>query len=268
MNIVATRELSVLADVTWPQPTVCRDETGPGLRPDWRPIVLAMKPLDGTFAQNALRWGVAGLNIVGCRIPVVGETIPTPQSDPANRSGVVGTDMGITHADKERFQAAQRESIRRTQEMGRWPANVILDEESAALLDEQSGVLTSGKMKAGQQRKASKGKGGYHDGFPDEATATGTYGDSGGASRFYYCCKASKREKGPGNDHNTVKPLRLMKYLLTLVATPSGGVVLDPFGGSGTTALAARELGRRCILVELDKHHCDIAVARLEASNN
>ena len=56
-----------------------------------------------------------------------------------------------------------------------------------------------------------------------------------------------------------------MKYLLTLVSTPNGGVILDPFAGSGTTALAAQQLGRRCICVELDKHNCDITVARLEA---
>ena len=78
--------------------------------------------------------------------------------------------------------------------------------------------------------------------MPDEATASDTYGDSGGASRFFYCSKASKKEKRPSNDHPTVKPLDLMKYLLTLVSTPSGGVILDPFSGSGSTALAAKQL--------------------------
>jgi len=91
------------------------------------------------------------------------------------------------------------------------------------------------------------------------------YGDSGGASRFFYCGKATKKERGPGNDHPTVKPLSLMKYLLMLLSTPDGGVILDPFLGSGTTALAAKQLGRRCIAIELDEHYCEIAARRLES---
>ena len=134
------------------------------------------------------------------------------------------------------------------------------------VLDAQTGTLTSGKMKAGQQRNRSKGEGGYHGDFPDTASAAGTYGDSGGASRFFYCGKATKKERGPGNDHPTVKPLDLMGYLLTLLSTPTGGVILDPFAGSGTTLVAAKKLGRPCIGVELDAHNCDIAVARLESS--
>ena len=103
--------------------------------------------------------------------------------------------------------------------------------------------------------------------MPDEASAVGTYGDSGGASRFFYCSKATKKERGEGNDHPTVKPLALMKYLLTLLSTPTGGLILDPFAGSGTTAMAARELGRPCVCVELDEHNCEIAARRLEAAN-
>ncbi len=153
------------------------------------------------------------------------------------------------------------------QRLGRFPANLLLDEEAAQQLDAQSGTLTSGKMKPGQQRNRSKGEGGYHGDFPDTATANGTYGDSGGASRFFYCSKASKKERGLGNDHPTVKPLDLMKYLLTLASTPTGGVILDPFAGSGTTLMAAEQLGRPCIGVELDAHHCEIAAARLNSLN-
>ena len=75
--------------------------------------------------------------------------------------------------------------------------------------------------------------------------------------------KATKKERGPGNDHPTVKPLDLMKYLLTLLSTPDGGVILDPFAGSGTTLLAAQQLGRRCIGIELTEHNCEIAMSRL-----
>ena len=151
------------------------------------------------------------------------------------------------------------------QSKGRWPANLLLDEQAAQQLDAQTGTLTSGKMKAEQRRKASRSRGGYHNHMPDEATVADTFGDSGGASRFFYCAKASKKERGPSNDHPTVKPLDLMNHLLTLLSTPTGGLILDPFCGSGTTALAAKQLGRHCICVELDKHNCDIAVARLEA---
>ena len=231
------------------------------LKPSWEPIILATKSVDGTLAHDAERWGVAGLNIDACRISTAGETIHCPQSDPANRAGVVGTNLGFTKSDKGSFQAAQRESIRKTRELGRWPANLLLDEEAAATLDAQAGLRTSGMMKPGQKRHQG---GGYHGNMPTEATATGTYGDSGGASRFFYCPKITKKERGEGNDHPTVKPLALMKWLLTLCSTPDGGLVLDPFAGSGSTLLAARALGRECIGVELDPHNCEIIVSRLE----
>jgi site-specific DNA-methyltransferase (adenine-specific) len=239
------------------------------LKPAFEPIILAMKSMDGTIAHNAETWDVAGMNIDACRIPTVGEVIHCPQSDLARRSGIVGTDLGITKSDKERFQAAQRESICKTQQLGRWPANLLLDEEAAALLDEQTGTLKSGLMKAGQQRNRSRGEGGYHGDFPDMATDHNTYGDTGGASRFFYVAKAAKKERnpdqGPKNDHPTVKPLKLMEYLLTLLSTPTGGVVLDPFAGSGSTLLAAKRLGRPCIGIELEEHNCEIAVSRLKA---
>ena len=290
---------------------------GTALKPAWEPIVLAMKPLDGTFAQNAQRHGVAGMNIDGCRIPC----------DYAAEYGEKWLSSGKGKAGP--WHATEYEETRsvaeRVSRLGRWPANLLLEhhpecrqidttvlrgdprgncaghrpggfgnvgadsgdgEPNARVygnevvpvyqchpdcpvraLDTQSGTLTSGKMKAGQQRNRSKGEGGYHGDFPDTATANGTYGDSGGASRFFYCSKASKKERGPGNDHPTVKPLDLMKYLLTLASTPTGGVILDPFAGSGTTLMAAEQLGRPCIGVELDAHHCEIATARLNSLN-
>jgi site-specific DNA-methyltransferase (adenine-specific) len=227
---------------------------GTALKPAWEPIVLAMKPLDGTFATNAEKHGVAGLNIDASRIGTDDLVCNHARSSEAAKS-----------KGKYGDSCAQTTHQTVSQRLGRFPANLLLDEEAAQQLDAQTGTITSGKMKAGQQRNQSKGKGGYHGNFPETATANGTYGDSGGASRFFYCAKANKSERGPGNDHPTVKPLDLMKYLLTLVSTPNGGVILDPFAGSGTTALAAQQLGRRCICVELDKHNCDITVARLEA---
>ena len=145
-------------------------------------------------------------------------------------------------------------------ECGRWPANLLLDEEAAVALDAQTGTLTSGtnciRTKSGD---------GYHGGIGKAGDVQVTYGDSGGASRFFYCAKATRTERGQGNDHPTVKPLALMEYLLTLLSTPDGGVILDPFAGSGTTLLAARRLGRRSIGVDLTEHNCEIAKSRVLA---
>jgi site-specific DNA-methyltransferase (adenine-specific) len=87
--------------------------------------------------------------------------------------------------------------------------------------------------------------------------------DSGGASRFFYTAKATKKERGEGNDHPTVKPLALMEYLLTLLSSPDGGLILDPFAGSGSTLVAARRQGRQCIGIELDHHNYEIATQRI-----
>ena len=148
------------------------------------------------------------------------------------------------------------------------------------LLDEQSGILTSGKPAGGSgphKAKASVGKGG---GPALEGSADGSlrkegveyhlYGDSGGASRFFYCSKTSKAERNAGlpegvkNDHPTVKPVRLMEYLVRLV-TPPGGTVLDPYIGSGTTGIAAANLGFDCIGIDRDDEgtYIDLAAHRV-----
>jgi site-specific DNA-methyltransferase (adenine-specific) len=211
------------------------------LKPAWEPIVLAMKPLDGTIANNALAWGVAGMNIEASRIGT--ESTVRTRGDSL-------TDAG--------WSSTKRSPVGGS-ECGRWPANLLLDADAACLLDAQTGTLTSGtnciRTKAGD---------GYHGGIGKGGDVQVSYGDSGGASRFFYCAKSSRKERGPGNDHATVKPLDLMKYLLTLLSTPDGGVTLDPFAGSGTTLLAAQQLGRRSIGIELSEHNCEIAKSRLE----
>ncbi len=210
------------------------------LKPAWEPIVLAMKPLCGTIAHNALTWGVAGMNIDACRIGT--ESTVRTRRDSLTDAGWASTKRSPVGGS----------------ECGRWPANLLLDEDAASLLDAQTGTLTSGtncvRTKSGD---------GYHGGIGKAGDVQVSYGDRGGASRFFYCAKATRKERGPGNDHATVKPLALMEYLLTLLSTPDGGVILDPFAGSGTTLLAAQELGRRCIGIELDAHHCEIAKARM-----
>jgi site-specific DNA-methyltransferase (adenine-specific) len=247
MSIFATRELSVLADATWPQHTSYQDEDGLELCPDWRPIVLAMKPLDGTLAHNAEKWGVAGLHIDAGRI------------DAEDHPGVHKSMSNRLHDGYRRPWRDGGPPQYKPTPTGRWPANLLLDEDAAILLDQQSGCSKSTAQPRHNAAFKSVAKG---QEYP--RTSFG-YEDAGGASRFFYCGKATKKDRGPGNDHPTVKPLALMKYLLTLLATPDGGVILDPFAGSGTTALAAKQLGRRCICVELDEHYCEIAASRLES---
>jgi site-specific DNA-methyltransferase (adenine-specific) len=94
------------------------------------------------------------------------------------------------------------------------------------------------------------------------ATTRG-FGDSGGASRFFYCAKASKKERGEGNNHPTVKPLALMRYLVRLI-TPPGGIVLDPFTGSGTTLIASKLEGFFYLGIEREQQYCEIARQRVE----
>lgn len=89
-----------------------------------------------------------------------------------------------------------------------------------------------------------------------------SYSDSGSAARFFYCAKASRKERGEGNTHPTVKPLSLMRYLIRLV-TRKGGLVLDPFMGSGTTGVAAVEEGMRFVGIERDEHYMEIAKRRI-----
>lgn len=226
------------------------------LKPAWEPIVLAMKALDGTYAANAVQHGVAGMNIDACRISCDSRplrVVAPLQSEVEYRGSVLeGRKDGSLGSSKAVGETS----------LGRYPANLLLSEEAAAQLDEQTGTLTSGTNAV-----RTKPGDGYHGGMGKAGDVQVTYGDSGGASRFFYCGKATKKERGEGNDHPTVKPLALMKYLLTLLSTPTSGLILDPFAGSGTTALAALALGRPCVCVELEEHHCEIVARRLEAGS-
>jgi len=228
------------------------------LKPSFEPILVCMKPLDGTFADNALKHGVAGLNIDGARISL-------PQHDRLLKGGTYGGNR-VSGAGTSCFgNGGKAVEYGPLPTGGRFPANLLLDESAAALLDKSVGTLKSGITKDGQMRKRSKGKGGYHGGFPDQATANASYGDSGGASRFFYVAKASRKDRGEGNTHPTTKPSDLMEYLCKLTSTPTKGVVLDPFMGSGTTALACIRTGRDFIGIEKHAPYFEIAKKRIEA---
>ena len=149
-------------------------------------------------------------------------------------------------------------------ETGRFPANVIFDEEAGKVLDEQSGYGRSFKSKSdyeGIQGTQNIFKGTY-------GKNTGQlYDDSGGASRFFYCPKTSKGDRNEGNIHPTVKPTDLMLYLIRLV-TPKGGVTLDPFMGSGSTGKAAIRGGFDFIGIEREDEYFQIAEGRINYEIN
>jgi len=148
---------------------------------------------------------------------------------------------------------------------GRWPANVVLDDEAARLLDEQSGERKSGGKSGASYFQATKAVNCYGDGL---CGATPRFSDTGGASRFFYCAKASRRDRGEGNTHPTVKPARLLEWLIRLVSR-KGGLILDPFMGSGTTGVACRQAGRRFLGNEKDPAYfaiCEQRIAEAQAA--
>jgi DNA modification methylase len=218
------------------------DGWGTALKPANEPIVVAIKPIsEKTIAENVMKWGTGGINIDGCRIESGGEHKRAYQ--PTNHErGVYGKQTAFQPSNKE----------------GRFPANVILDEEAGKLLDEQSGISkrVDNRVNCETGNSAIWGK-------ENKVISKRPQDLGGGASRFFYCAKASKKERGEGNTHPTVKPLKLISYLITLV-TPPNGICLDIFEGSGTHALACKELKRNFIGFELDKHYCEIANKRIE----
>ena len=251
---------------------------GTALKPALEPITVARKPLgEKTVAANVLEHGTGAINVDGCRIPSNDKT-------PAPVGNYVGSEIGPTGLRGERDGSADHQ--------GRWPANLIHDGS-----DEVVGLFpqtTSGKpMKRmhtdpGRSVASGAGLGGggeyFHDG----------YGDTGSAARFFYCAKASKKDRDEGcegmeermvtrygsmgqgpipqqtpsvpvpqrNHHPTVKPTDLMRYLCRLVTQP-GGVVLDPFMGSGSTGKAAVLEEFQFIGIERDAEYLEIAKARI-----
>ena len=163
--------------------------------------------------------------------------------------------MGIAGRGQPTQQYGEREN-----HAGRWPANVLLDEDAAAILDEQSGDCSSARANGNPNDIVQQVDDRFFGMKPGRVCHD--FRDSGGASRFFYTAKASRSDRGPDNNHPTVKPTDLMKWLCKLTMTPTGGTVLDPFMGSGTTVYAAKEMGRKAIGIELDEAYCEIAARR------
>lgn len=227
---------------------------GTALKPAHEPIILARKPLrvDGrkaTVAKNVLTHGTGAINIDATRVD--GGSRPLREWDykeTDNNAYVGRMDGSLAGGSRAVGETTQ----------GRWPANVIFDPEAGALLDEQSGISIS---KPGSPRSGRRGDGW---GMPHVGAE---YDDQGGASRFFYCAKTAKSERNAGlpaglkNDHPTVKPVKLMEWLVKLV-TPPGGTVLDPFCGSGTTLVAAERLGFDGIGVDRDDEDRYLVIAQ------
>lgn len=248
---------------------------GTALKPAWEPVIVARKPLEGTVAENVQRYGTGAINIDECRVSYNEE-----------KPNLGGEGYGF------RIEGRPEEPNNK----GRWPANVIHDGSEEVL--ELFPNTKSGKMKQhieGGQYNV------YGKMYPRDVE---TIGDTGSAARFFYCAKASRKEREKGlenledklyarsggaqgrenageteylqdsiglnriskvkNNHPTVKPLELVKYLVKLV-TPPEGIVLDPFMGSGTTGIAALEQGFKFLGVEKEKGYFKIAEERIKS---
>jgi DNA modification methylase len=249
------------------------DGWGTALKPAHEPIVVARKPVVGTVAENVLQFGVGALNIDASRI---GTEVISVHNAPVG-----------SFAGGEQDRGSDTESYR--EHIGRWPANIILDEYTAELLDEQSGISKS-------QGGTNPIKKSMFNLGSETLQPSGGFGDVGGASRFFYVAKASKRDRNEGLDqlpkiqmevgderpsgnswerrgkqkaqprqnfHPTVKPTSLMTYLIKLV-TPEGGTVLDPFTGSGSTGKAAILEDYKFIGIELTAEYLPIIAGRLQ----
>ena len=221
---------------------------GTALKPANEPICLARKPLsEKTVAKNVLKHGVGGLNIEASRIGNEQHSY-TPRL-------THNTNLNDDGWDKVGYTAEAKTVT------GRFPANILFDEAAAAVLDEQTQHLHSVGSKKTFNRSLTDQSGGLL-GVGNHTGEENRYGDSGGASRFFYVAKASKKDRGEGNTHPTVKPIKLMEYLVKLV-TPEGGTVLDPFMGSGTTGVAALGLGFKFVGVERDEKYFEICEQRI-----
>lgn len=233
------------------------DGWGTALKPAFEPCVVARKPLCGTVADNVLTHGVGGIHVDACRIHSEG----SEGRDYTVRRLKSGSELARTGGPWHSEDGGET-YVGRTKD-GRWPTNVVLDEEAARTLDAGAPESVSRQGKPRQAAQSGEGWG---------MRATGAeYSDSGGPSRFFpvfpafrYEAKASADERPSvdGVSHPTVKPLALMRWLVRLV-TPYGGVVLEPFAGSGTTLEAAVAEGMRAIGIEREKSYLPLIAARL-----
>lgn len=277
---------------------------GTALKPGWEPIVMARKPLEGTVAANVLAHGVGVLNIGGCRVGHAGRWPANVALSHTESCVMVGERQAHSngHFPGARGPSGYGAAVAGSNGGGlkgqdglherRFDGETVAVWECSsdcpvAILDEATGELTSGFMAAGTRRDGV----GYGGGLGGQVSHD-TIGDSGGASRFFYCAKTSRNERDAGldqfhveplhwssgdenpgsfqsegtvkaarNSHPTVKPIELMRWLLRLV-TPPGGLVLDPFAGSASTVCAGEVEGITVVGIEREPAYVAIARAR------
>ena len=229
-----------------------------GLKPAHEPILMVNKPFtESTIVDNVLKWGTGAINVDACRIPLDGEPPP------------IGSAKRVFKSNQYTDEKIYGENTT-TPITGRFPSNLLVSDSA---LD--NGTITkSGTLEPHHKINSSKTRniyGEYNDQPPEEHT---TYGDVGDQSRYFdldvwavgkgICDtpKPSRRERGEGNTHPTVKPVKLMAYLVEL-GCPPNGIVLDPFTGSGTTCIAAKQLRKKYIGIELNEEYVKIARGRV-----
>lgn len=253
------------------------DGYGTALKPAWEPIILARKPLIGTMVENIAAWGVGGLAINACRIDRSADDV----------SGMSGANYA---------RSAKPDAD------GRWPANLLLDEDAAAALDAQGPHTKSVKFGKGKNRDADFMADGYV--LPLRNRTAGGYVDSGGPSRFFYTAKVSTKERETGceslplrsvgevtggreeesagldspragagrgggarNHHPTLKPIALTRWLASLILPPrEDATLLVPFSGAGSEIIGALQAGWGQVFgIEGEAEYIEIAHARIEA---
>lgn len=252
------------------------------LKPAWEPIVLARKPIEeDTIVDNVLRYGTGGLNINACRIGTADDMNPNDFDDSKRTAPKFS---GILNSGQDGQYRNRQGQVPN----GRWPANIIHDgsEEVLTLFPESKGQMgKSSDIQRTQNICSGQTSNNNKEYIPRN--------DNGSAARFFYCAKASKKDRDEGcyhlpltkcgmmeddnypiktgsgnlretqrhNNHPTVKPTELMRYLCKLI-TPPGGTVLDPFMGSGSTGKAALLEGFNFIGIEIEPEYYNIAKMR------
>ncbi len=269
------RKGSMTVEITAPATDEAKQWEGWGtaLKPAHEPIVMARKPFDGTVANNVLVHGTGGINIDGCRIETNDKWEATGRQSAPSQTLMGG------------FDGSLNVSVSTTHSQGRFPANFIHDgsDEVLELFPQSNGGAFPKKSNVPTGRHYEGGWGAVDNGSRTEM-------GNGSAARFFYCAKASKKDRNEGldgfndrvaggmqgrsngslgsitmnkNHHPTVKPTDLMRYLCRLV-TPPNGMVLDPFTGSGSTGKAATLEGFNFIGIEQSAEYVEIATARIK----
>ena len=251
IGVTSLSSKGVVSNVTHSKPATAAaaewNGWGTALKPSYEPVIIARKPLVGTVAQNVMRYGTGGINVDGCRVGV--EDMPVTPRD----GQVISENRAMAAPNTGRIDCGTK--------TGRWPANLAHDgsDEVVRLFPEAGGGDNRGKCDG-------KRNGGFANIGADKGDSipnSEVYADSGSAARFFYCSKASSDDRGYNGTHPTVKPVDLMCWLVRLV-TRKGGLVTDPFMGSGTTGVACVREGMRFIGIVKNPEYWETAVGRVQ----